>query len=57
MLAIPLCLDVIFGHFNKAQINQVQGASQKVTLQCPNSITKVMDGLFINGIYIAYKYF
>ena len=45
MLAIPLCLDALFGHFKQAQINQVQDASQKVTLHRPNSITKA-DGLF-----------
>ena len=47
ILEIPLRLDTIYGYLNKVQINQVQGASQKVTLQCPNSITEVMDGLFI----------
>ena len=31
---------------SKAQINQVQDVSQKVTLHRPNSITKAMDGLF-----------
>ena len=31
---------------SKAQINQVQDVSQKVTLLRPNSVTKAMDGLF-----------
>ena len=42
MLPITLCLDALFGHF---AINQVQDASQKVTLHRPNSITKAIDGL------------
>ena len=35
-----------FDILSKAQINQVQDASQKVTLHFPNLIAKVMDGLF-----------
>ena len=31
---------------SKAQINQVQDVSQKVTLYRLNSISKAMDGLF-----------
>ena len=34
---------------SKAQINQVQDVDQKVTLHRPNSIIKVMDGLFKNN--------
>ena len=46
MLHVPLCLDAHFEHFKQAQISQAQDVSQKVTLHCPNSITKAMDGLF-----------
>ena len=48
-LQVPLCLDALFEHFKpalKAQINQVEDVSQKVTLHRPNSIAKAMDGLF-----------
>ena len=46
MLQVPLCLDALFEHFSKAQINQVQDVSQKVTLNHPNLIIKAMDGWF-----------
>ena len=46
MLQVALCLDVLFEHLSKAQINQVQDVSQKITLHRPTSITKGMYGLF-----------
>ena len=46
MLQFHLTLDALFEHFKQAQINQVQGVSQKVTLHHPSSITKAMNGLF-----------
>ena len=55
MLAISLCLDVLFRHFNQST-NQVQDANQKVTLHRPNSISKAVDGLFkYNGNRVQYS--
>ena len=47
MLQVALCFDVLFLNIlSKAQINQIQDNSQKITLHRPNLITKAMDGLF-----------
>ena len=46
MQQVPLCLDWLFEHFKHLQINQVLDVNQKFTLHRPNSITKVIDGLF-----------
>ena len=43
---LMLCLDVLFVHLMQSANNQVQDASQTNTLHHPNSITKAMDGLF-----------
>ena len=44
MLQLPVGIDVAFEPFSnlKAQINQVQDVSQKVTLHRPNSLTRWM---------------
>ena len=49
MLQLILSIDRLFEHFmqsaNKLTI-KVQNVSQKVTLDCPNSLAKAIDGLF-----------
>ena len=42
MLQVPLCLDASLYILRKAQINQVQDVSQKVTLHRTSSIIKAM---------------
>ena len=46
MLLLTLRIDALFEIFNQAQINLDKYVSQKTTLPHPNSLTKVMDGLF-----------
>ena len=35
MLHLSLCIGALFEHFSKAQLNEIQNVSQKVTLHCP----------------------
>ena len=39
MLRQSLCIDTLLKLFSKAQINQVEDVSQKLTLHRPNSLT------------------
>ena len=46
MLAIPLCLDALFGHFKQGANKQNPRCQTKSYIAPPKLITKAMDGLF-----------